>query len=102
MRSLELVACHGEAQERNEAVRRDGRNTSSGHQRREGDGTREDRAQDDGTEDIHDGHCIARLAICIHAANPVGHWQNAIARNGKDQARSSDDGDTSVLQYSEQ
>lgn len=100
MRGLEVVRRHGEAQQRDEAVRRDRRDTARRNQGCECNLAWKDGAEERGTEDEHDCHGVARLAVVRDLANPAGEREHTVTRHGEDQAGGGDYGDTRVLKMS--
>lgn len=66
----EAIRCLGETQQADKAIRRDGRDTSSGDERGEGDIAGEDDAEDQCSEDEHDGDSVSGLSVLVDATYP--------------------------------
>ena len=97
VRRLEGVRRLREAQQRDEAVRRDGRHAARRHQRGERDLAREDRAQQRRCEHEHDRDRVPRLSVRRDAPDPAREREDAVARDGEDQPGGGHDGDAGVL-----
>ena len=66
-----MIWCHEEAEQSNETISCDSRDTASGDERRERYLTGQDSAQQYSAKDEHDGDSVARLAIVSNATNPA-------------------------------
>jgi len=93
---LEVVRRDEAATEGDEGVRGDGRHAGGGHQGLEGHGRREDRAEQQGAEDVHDDDGVARLLLLGHLRNPAGEGQDSVAGDGPDESGGGDAGDGEV------
>ena len=59
--------------------------------------TREDRAEDSGTEDVHGRYSVSWLFVSVDLADPGGERENAIAGHGKNETGRCDDCDAGTL-----
>ena len=98
VRGAEVIGGPGQAEKANQAVRRDGRHSTSRDQGVERDLARQNSAEDGCPEDIHDGDSVPRLALMIDLANPMRKREDAIARHSEYESGSGHDGNTGVLE----
>ena len=57
----------------------------------------EDRAEDAGTEDIHDRHCVSWLFVFVYLTDPGGEGQDTVTGHGEDKTGGSNDHSGSAL-----
>jgi hypothetical protein len=71
--------------------------TTRGDEGSEGDLTGEDRAEEAGTEDVHDRYGVSWLFVFVHLADPGGKGEDTIAGHGENETGGGDDCDTGTL-----
>lgn len=97
LRPLEAIGSHREAQQGNETVRCDSRNTACGDEGRKCNLGGEDGAQDSSAEDEHDGNRALWLAVLGDLPDPTREGKNTITGDSEDKAGCSHDGNAGVL-----
>lgn len=100
MAAREVIRSHREPEEGDEAVSSSGGYATRGGERRKRDCRGQDRAEERGTEDKHNRHGVARLALVVDLPDPVREGEHAVACDGEYEPRGGHDGHACVLQKS--